>query len=229
MFVSIHIPKTAGTAIAKVFDDTSHRRIMYDYGSERDERVWTCPDEVRQNRDFIRAYFQYLHGHFHYAKYAEVFADCPFLATVREPVERVISQYLHILRNGDRNFERHRPFMDGELGVVEFSRQEYIGDAQWHYLKGREVKDYDFIFVQERLNESLRKFSARFSRPEIRGYLGWTGVPVVNKKPSLLRAASENFRRGKIRITRADRRAIAKNCARDIEVYRLALEVLKSR
>lgn len=224
MFVSIHIPKTAGTALAKIFDDTSLRRIMYDYGTERDlVAVRTCLPEVRAHKDFVLSYFRYLHGHFHYLKYADVFPDSPVITMVRHPVDRVVSQYLHILRGGDRNNERHRMIMDGEMSVIEFSQIKFIGNAQWYYLEGRPIKDYDFIFVQEQLEYSLRKFCALFDRPEITEYLGWfNGVPAVNEKPKSL------LKRRTVKITESDRKEIYKNCERDVEVYRLAKEKLNA-
>lgn len=108
MFVSIHIPKTAGTALARIFEETSLHRVIYDYGTERDlSAVRHCTDIIRQNTVFIKDYFQYFHGHFHYLKYSDVFDDCPFIATVRNPVDRVKSQYRHIAMSGDPNNERH--------------------------------------------------------------------------------------------------------------------------
>jgi len=231
MFVSIHIPKTAGTALAKIFDDTSLRRIMYDYGTERDlATVRTCLPEVREHSEFIQSYFKYLHGHFHYLKYADVFPDAPVITTVREPVDRVVSQYQHILRAGDRNNLRHKLIMDGEMGIVEFSKIDFIGNAQWYYLEGRPIKEYDFIFIQEQLGNSLQKFCDRFDVPEIREYLGWFGgVPKVNEKPkSIMSNLKSKLKKTRSTvITAEDKRMITLNCERDMEVYRLAKEYLK--
>jgi hypothetical protein len=224
MFISIHIPKTAGTALAKIFEDTSKRRVMFDYGSEWDiVSVRTCPPEVKEHSDFIRNYFWYLHGHFHYLKYADVFSGSPVITTVRDPVERVISQYLHVLRSGDRNIKQHKLVMDGDINVVDFAKFKYIGNAQWYYLEGRPIKDYDFIFVQDRLEYSLNKFCNRLNMPEIRDYLSWfDGVPKVNQKPML----DTNNR--SVIITENDKQKIYRICERDVEVYRLANEHLNS-
>lgn len=224
MFVSIHIPKTAGTALAKIFDDTSMRRVMFDYGSEWDiTSVRTCPVEVQEHRDFIKKYFKYLHGHFHYFKYADVFPDSPVITTVRDPVERVISQYLHVLRSGNRNIKQHQLVMDGEISIVDFAKYKYIGNAQWYYLEGRPIKDYDFVFIQERLEYSLGKFCDRFQVPEITEYLSWAkGVPRVNKKPTWLSKINS------VKITTVDRQKIYSICDRDVEVYRLSKENLES-
>ena len=223
MFVSIHIPKTAGTALARIFDDSSLRRIMYDYGTERElETVRTCLPEIRENREFIKTYFRYLHGHFHYLKYADVFPDSPVITTVRHPVDRVVSQYLHIFRSGDPDNWRHKMIMDGEMSIVQFSKFDFIGNAQWYYLEGREVEDYDFIFVQERLDNSLAKFCSKFDVPEVTEYLGWfDGVPKVNEKPVT------TIRKEPPKITEDDKQKIYGNCERDIDVYRRSVECLK--
>ena len=219
MFVSIHIPKTAGTALGRIFDEASLRRVMYDYGTERDlAAARHCPAEIREHRDFIQNHFKYLHGHFHFLKYDRVFEDAPTIATVRNPVDRVISQYRHIVRGGDRNVERHRLIMDGDMDIVQFASFPFIGNAQWYYLEGREVEDYDFIFVQERLELSLWEFTQRCDAPEITRYLSaGGGIPVVNEKPAF------RFRRGKdSRIAPDVQAQIALRCDRDIEVYERA-------
>lgn len=234
MFVSIHIPKTAGTALAKIFDDTSNRRVMYDYLPGRNlEQIRNCPDDIRAHKDFIKSYFTYLHGHFHYLRYADVFPDSPFIATVRDPVKRVISQFLHIRRAGDRNFKQHQAIMDGEMDIVEFSKLKFVGNAQHYYLEGRPIKDYDFIFVQEQLDESLQKFCAQFKLANVREYLGWIGgVPAVNEKP---KSHSTSFLRKILKPTKAvevtedQKREIAKHCELDLEVFRLAKEALKAK
>jgi hypothetical protein len=222
MFVSIHIPKTAGTALAKVFDDTSLRRIMYDYGSEMAlSTVRTCPEDICEHKDFIKGYFKYFHGHFHYLKYAEVFSDCPFITMVRHPVERVISQYHHILRSGNRQLDRHRLIMDGELSITEFAESPYVGNAQWSYLEGRAINDYDFVFVQEYFEVSLQKFAARFQIKEISDYLSWNaGAPKVNQKPT------HQLTNKALEVTEADRLKIFNLCEKDIELYRRAEEML---
>jgi len=220
MFVSIHIPKTAGTAIAKIFDETSSRKIMYEYGSEMNlNDVRHCPEDIRLNSNFIRGYFKYFHGHFHYLKYADVFADCPFITMVRHPVDRVISQYFHILRNGDRNNKQHFLIMNGEMNLVEFSKFPYIGNAQWHYLEGRAIEDYDFVLIQEYFEATLFKFALKFGLIEICNYLEWNRtIPLINIKP-------ENQQLNEIKITHQMKQEIFKNCEKDVELYRKASEV----
>lgn len=225
MFVSIHVPKTAGTALAKIFDETSGRKVLFDYGTERDlVSVRTCDPELKKHKEFIESYFHYLHGHFHYLKYFSVFPDARYIATVRNPVSRIISQYEHILRAGDRQVERHRMIMDGEMGLLDFARIDFIANAHWYYLEGRDVTDYDFVFVQERMGESVRRFSESFHLPAVAGYIGLFGdIPRVNAKPS------NWFFARRPRLSRTDKKEIEKFCFKDNEIYRLASEMLDRR
>lgn len=221
MFVSIHIPKTAGTALARIFEETTLHRVIYDYGTERDLTASRqCPDIIRDNRDFIKEYFHYFHGHFHYIKYADVFNDCPFITTVRNPVDRVKSQYRHIAMSGDPGNERHRLIMAGQMDIVKFSKFPYIGNAQWYYLEGRPVEEYDFIFIQEDMTRALTKFAARFQRHEILSYLSWAdAVPEVNRREG------QTWSSKAIPFTAADLKEVEKNCERDMEIYRKAVEL----
>src|SRR4051812_7991999 len=95
--VSIHIPKTAGTTLASVLDRCCNRRIFYDYDGYEHPQV--ASTEVREHAGFIQSYFDVLHGHFFATKYVDVFLDAAFIATLRHPVARVISQFQHELND----------------------------------------------------------------------------------------------------------------------------------
>ncbi len=223
MFVSIHIPKTAGTTLAKVFDDTSNRRVLYDYGSEMSlEDVRTCRDDFREHREFIKGYFEYLHGHFHYLKYHDVFGDCPVITTVRNPTDRVASQYRHVALHGDPNVKQHQMVMDGEIDIVRFSMFQYIGSAQWYFLEGREVKDYDYIFIQENMTPSVAHFAEKFKLPAITEYISWfDNLPKINKREGA------KWDTKAIPVTKSQLKEVTKNCVRDYEIYNKALEIYK--
>jgi hypothetical protein len=109
--ISIHIPKTAGTTVADVFSRCFNRRVLFDY--ETYDKPQIVNREVRNNVDFIRSYFDVIHGHFYAWKYLDVFPDAKFIATIRHPVERVISQYLHELNEDSSNRRRYVPTFSG--------------------------------------------------------------------------------------------------------------------
>jgi hypothetical protein len=155
--VSIHIPKTAGTTVAEVFSRCFNRRVLFDY--ETYDKSQTVNREVGNNVDFIRSYFDVIHGHFYAWKYLDVFRDAKFIASIRHPVERVISQYLHELNEDSSSASYHDDLVSGRMDVVDFAGLEGIGDAMYRHLAGRALNDYDLFIVSESLELSLRLFS----------------------------------------------------------------------
>ncbi|MEO6713928.1 MAG: sulfotransferase family 2 domain-containing protein, partial [Mycobacteriales bacterium] len=122
MFISIHIPKTAGTALAYIFDYGSGRRILYDYSDDysnatMDDLAWWTA-----HKPFIERQFDFIHGHFFYRKYAELFAaDGVFLACLRHPVERIISQFNHVYFEANPHDWQYQAIRDDGLTVVDFA------------------------------------------------------------------------------------------------------------
>ncbi|MEJ6502735.1 MAG: sulfotransferase family 2 domain-containing protein [Rhodobacterales bacterium] len=135
--LSIHIPKTAGTNFSEVLKTIFQDTIHYDYGTERDlVAARTINPIITADVAKFRKDCNVVHGHFHYLKYKETFGGVPVIATLRHPVDRVVSQYRHIAMHGERSVERHRLIMDGKMGVVHFSKFPFIGNAQACYLEG---------------------------------------------------------------------------------------------
>ncbi len=164
MFISIHIPKTAGTALSYIFDYGSGRRILYDYKDDysnvrMDDLAWWT-----EHKPFIERQFDFIHGHFFYEKYAELFPDGVFLACLRHPVERIISQFNHVFFEANPEDWQYKAITENNLDVVDFATFDGVRDAQARHLDGREISDYDHVFISEYLNESLRAFQDRFVR-----------------------------------------------------------------
>src|SRR5579859_5671620 len=121
MFISIHIPKTAGTSLAYVFDYGSGRRIFYDY---RDDYSNATMDDLAwwtQHKPFLERQFDFIHGHFFYAKYAELFADADFLACIRHPVDRIVSQFNHVWFEGNTEDWQYRAIVEHDMDAVDFA------------------------------------------------------------------------------------------------------------
>jgi hypothetical protein len=159
MIVSVHIPKTGGTLIGLLFDLASRRRIFYDYEGELAPR----PRYFDEAQRFFRSYFMVVHGHFYLAKYFGYFDPAFYVTAMRHPVERVISQFNHILADPQAD-DRHRSdIQSGKMGPVDFAEDPNIGNAQSRYLGQGGLAKVDFVFLTEQLGESIRQFNARHS------------------------------------------------------------------
>jgi hypothetical protein len=129
--VSIHIPKTAGTTVADIFSRCFNRRVIYDYDGY--DHPIAAPDFAR-NKKFISSHFVVLHGHFLASKYLDIFPDARFVATLRHPVDRTISQYLHELNEISSDAWYHDDVVSGHMDVVTFAAQDGVRDAMAQHL-----------------------------------------------------------------------------------------------
>lgn len=178
MFISIHIPKTAGTALSIIFDYGSGRRILYDYNILRelsyfsDNYQSSYQEDVEdrfKHKDFIRKNFDFIHGHFWYDKYKDIFPDEKYITCLREPLDRLISYYHHIIDGADHISENmagdlslYAELQSGKADFVELAAHKKISNLQSVYLAGRDIKEYDHVFINERLAESVYQFQLRF-------------------------------------------------------------------
>ncbi len=219
MLLSIHIPKTAGTNFTRTLGIIFGDRIHKDYGTERDlVAARTCAPDIKADTAGFSRRFDVIHGHYHYLKYREVFPTAQTLATLRHPVSRVASQYRHIALHGDRNVERHRLIMDGQMDVSHFARFHFIGNAQSVFLEGMDISDLTFGIIQEHFAKTVERFceAQNFDPKDSR-------IQQLVAKPINSRADSA-WNTKAIPVDPAVLPGLEKFCALDMEIYNRALE-----
>jgi hypothetical protein len=217
--VSVHIPKTAGTTLAFILDRCLERRVIYDYRGYSEPQV--ASSEIRDNAGFIRSYFHVLHGHFFASKYFDVFPDAAFIATLRHPVSRVISHYFHELNEISTRAWYHDDLASGRMDIVEFARQDGIGDAMTRHLVGRELRDYALLLISEHLTRSCQLLSRTIRPLDLDAHFGSAiRVPTLNRGS----ARPQIFD-----VDQKTREAIFAQTKSDNEVYTNAVGLLKDR
>jgi len=216
MFISIHIPKTAGTTLAYIFDYGSGRRIMYDYKADYSNAVMDDLDFWQLHKPFIERQFDFIHGHFFYRKYADLFPDADFLVCLRHPVERIISQYNHVLNEASPTDWQYRAIVDNGLDLVDYATFEGVPDAQARHVEGRPIEDYEFVFLSETLKLSLSAFQVRYGFGRQDPYM--PGTPADGALPTI------NARTEKVEVTQAQREKVYAIAAEDVDVYRRGAE-----
>ena len=217
--VSIHIPKTAGTTVAEVFSRVKQRRVIFDY--EGYSNVFHPSKIVSDNAAFIKEYFRVLHGHFYVTKYQKLFEGSLFVASLRHPVERVISQFMHEFNEKSEDAMFHSAIKSGEMSVVEFAEQPGIGDAMHLHLEGKTLVDYDMLFISERLTDSLFVYSALIDHLTLEGTFG---------SPVVLPKFNEGVARAnRIEFDQKTRAAIFDRTQPDNAVYAEALSLLERK
>jgi hypothetical protein len=211
MFISIHIPKTAGTSLAYVFDYGSARRILYDYKDDYSNATMDDLPWWTQHKPFIERQFDFIHGHFFYQKYAELFPDGDFLACLRHPVERIISQFNHVYFEANPLDWQYKAIVENDLDIVDFATFDGVRDAQSRHLDGRAIEDYEFVFISEWLGPTLRAFQNRYTFGRRDPYM--PGTAANGALPQM------NVRTEKVAVTDAMKERIYEIAVEDVDLY----------
>jgi hypothetical protein len=214
-FVSVHIPKTAGTSLSLILNRVFNYRLLLDYASFDQ---YNTPDPlIVEHRDFIEQFYTGIHGHFSVMRHLNVFRSAKFISCVRHPVSRIISQYLHELNDSGSASLFHSDIKSGRMSIIEFSMQDGIGNGMAKHLAGLELREYDLLLLTEKFEQSLHALNYVIGDLNFDSHFGDPPVfPVENshKRRSLLQVFDEDTRR-----------EIYLRSPQDVEVYRKAEEL----
>ena len=154
-----------------ILDYGCGRKIFYDYSELRvlqtdlQNSLQTQSNKQKvllPHKAFIEDNFDFIHGHFYYSKYMDFFTDAKYITCVRKPIDRLISHYYHLLDEADDKYWLYQEIRSGNLDLVDLAKIPGIGDVQSKYLEGRDIKDYDFVFITEKLPDSVYHFQLLF-------------------------------------------------------------------
>ncbi len=106
MIISVHIPKTAGTSFGLALKDSFGERLKLKYG----DRLFNMPVFERNKNALLAAIentettyinVDCIHGHFLPSQFLLLneLEPLTFITWMRNPVERIISDYYHTFRN----------------------------------------------------------------------------------------------------------------------------------
>jgi len=170
--ISIHIPKTAGTSFRNILKSV--------YGNDQVVRFdISMRGVVRLNEqpytDKKLPAAKVLHGHFSYEALSKNYVipeKCPVITWLRDPVQRVISNYYYLeSRLKDiLQEEKHDLHILEKMqrSVLEFARAEINRNRQTKHLKGIDLEELAFAGIQENFQSDLKVLAK---------ILGWNNVP----------------------------------------------------
>lgn len=156
--ISIHIPKTGGRSVRrvlkKVYGDSLYlRHEEKDYANRGRSAQPLEPDFP----DHIRA----LHVHLGVSQLMPVIeAYNPKVITwLRDPVERVISNYFFLMKRADEKIAKGRQLDNAGISLMEYVRHPRKDNKIAKFLEGMELKDFYFIGLLEKLEEDVAELS----------------------------------------------------------------------
>jgi hypothetical protein len=193
MIISIHIPKTGGSSFAKVLNEVYADKLWVNYDLQ-----WTPETSGRAS---IPCSTECLHGHFEFDAFDEAYPGASKITWLRDPVERTISLYHHIMTKPDRQNDLIMEIYHNRPSLVEFSKIPWVSNQAMNYLRGAQASDFKFIGFLEHFEESLGLCGK---------LLGWNRVP---------RAVWENRGAGKenFDLSKEGRQSIRENNREEYE------------
>ena len=222
MIISIHIPKTAGTTFGMYLENGFDHRIFFDYGNTV---IWE--DAFLERHKDLLAKFPVIHGHFRYAKYKDTFPDAKYITCLRDPVDRTISNYWHVMRDKDPGNFLYRRIAKHNMDLVDFANLPPMRKTQTILLRGRDITEYDFVGITEDLSNSIKLMCRMYNVPMInpcRVGRFFNFVPRVNVN---MRARVTHML-GMDKINQDIRNKIREAVAEDYDLYQRGLSHYKN-
>jgi len=215
--LSMHIPKTAGTSFFLILQQAYGKNgvMRMDYRPAFDRFIVrskpynseTLPDEIRV-----------LHGHLNYkiiSKYLDLNENVKIITWIRNPVERVISDYYYMLERLKDSFvvDPLHPNILGRMtkSLLEFAQVNYEQNKISKYLKGMNLNNFYFVGIVESFDEDMKELSKQLHWQEMKAIR----QNITRKKPSSVSAEVYE--------------AIKSMNHKDWEIYQLALAMRKKR
>lgn len=157
----VHIPKTAGTSFRLGAENYFGKaRVWYDYGEKERETSESVVNNFYKEgndgwalrREMEESDIALLGGHVRAAKFSPLVGIGNTLTFVREPLQRMVSEYQH--------FVRHHNYQDD---FKTFYSRPVMHNRLHHFLVGVEPEALGFIGLTERYAESLEMLNDHYS------------------------------------------------------------------
>ena len=163
LIVSVHIHKNAGMNfkkhLVKVFDGS----LSLSYG--RDERIlerFFTKIHVPKYKESDFDNIAIIHGHFLTDLFDFLEKDIKYAIFLRDPVERVISNYYFFKRNNFKNSHICTMIAEG-LGLEEYAELNSSQNVQSFFLANKPIECFDFVGVCEEYEKSVLLFDRLFN------------------------------------------------------------------
>ena len=189
MIISLHIPKTGGSSFGDILRSVYKDKLWVNY-----DRQWS-KSAVTNTK--LPNNMECFHGHFEFDAFEEMFPTAIKITWIRDPVERTISLYNHIMHRPDKKNDMIMKIYEQKPSLLEFSRIPWVKNHSLVYLGDAKPSDFAFIGFVDSYSDSLKTCAK---------LLGWSFVPStvwLNKSKKITNRVPEDVKRS-IRLINQD-------------------------
>jgi len=173
--IFVHQAKAAGTSLVQIFNETyGPENVYHDVDNQglwqmsvlrRIIELKIQPLRRYKNRSFYRV----IHGHFRANKYRRAFPDAFYLTFFRHPVQQLVSNYYYWLRKSNPTdiIPLRRWVYETKPSLVEFVSKWSMNIDLKMRVKNLNIKNFDFVGIAERFNDSIELLLRQFPELEI--------------------------------------------------------------
>lgn len=190
MLISVHLPKTAGSSFAKALEEQFGDSLLKDY-SDLPLHHTTFSRNKYAITQSVHHYFKEfgdvkcIHGHFLPLKYRfrKVSDQFKYVTWMREPAERLASQYYYMTRHYTQEKAQNQPLLkkmiDEDWSLERFCLGPELRNTYSKFLWGFPIKRFDFIGIVEHFDSDLLYFSNNIINLELINY----AININTKRP----------------------------------------------
>jgi sulfotransferase famil protein len=167
----MHIPKTGGNTFRAHLRDVFDDDICFVYMSQwqfvdagtptpmmRLYRRLRALKSGLRDRSRLRPTDRCIHGHFRAESYLARFPDSLAITWVRDPVERLLSQYYYWKRRPFRGHSVCNLLIRDKLSPLEFAEIEIMRNLQCRYFNTKAVQDFKLVGITEQFDACVDGF-----------------------------------------------------------------------
>jgi hypothetical protein len=157
--ISVHIPKTAGTAFRNILLEIYNPDEVFKFYNSSEKKIELFNQDTQTQ---IKA----IHGHFKTSIFRQIFPGAKWIVWLRHPIFRLISQYFYqnTMKNKIKDEETNR-ILAQDLGILEFAKISSKQNIQLLYIDNMNLKDFYFVGIQEFFDEDIA---------ELKQLMGWS-------------------------------------------------------